>query len=743
MPRQRGRQPLERDVVSTSREAPRTGRHRDDIQGLRAVAVLLVVLSHAGVGFLRGGFIGVDVFFVLSGFLITGLLLADVGKPRRQAIAEFYSRRARRILPAAALTLVATDVVAYRLLNVVRAKQAMQDSGAAAFFTANLHFSNQGTDYSAASQPPSPIQHFWSLAVEEQFYLVWPLILSLVVVGLALTRASRRRRGHQEVTAQAVRRLLVVVLAIGLLSLAWCVHETGAHPTAAYFSTLARAWELALGAGIAVGAGHLSRISAGGRTALGWAGLVMIAIAGVAFSSSTRFPGTAAILPTLGAALVIAAGLGQSRTRFDVGRLLAVRPMRYVGDRSYSLYLWHWPVLIIAVEHAGHELSVGTRLALMLGAFALSMASFAFFEDPIRRMRWPSPARALVLWPVSVLLVLIVAGWGIGKINDRVTADAVAAAPRYPGLPVSESGPAKARSAGRSSTPAAARGTPAAVLAAARAAQRGARLPSPLTPAVTGLLNDNYAMPSGCAPKQDETTSAVCSFGNTSATRSIVLIGDSHAQMWMPAILRLADQDGWAVRPVTKSGCAPVHWFVAELRIARCSAWLAWAVRQVASLRPAAVLVAGDFGDVSGRYGPEVGDGLRALSTSLRRSAKHVVFITDQAPQTEQPVDCLLRPGADMARCSLRPTLDQAQAAVAIQAGAAAGGAGTIDATRWLCANGVCPMVIGHDIVYTDTNHLSSTYVLRLAGVFRAAFRDAIAVPRKQARSRPRTRPIG
>jgi peptidoglycan/LPS O-acetylase OafA/YrhL len=719
--------------VSASGEAPGAGRHRDDIQGLRAVAVLLVVLSHAGVSFLRGGFIGVDVFFVLSGFLISGLLLADVGKPRRQAIAEFYSRRARRILPAAVLALMVTDVAAYRLLNVVRAKQAMQDSGAAAFFTANIHFANQGTDYFARSQPPSPVQHFWSLAVEEQFYLVWPLILSLVVAGVALTRASRRHRHHlrPELTEATVRRLLVVVIVIGLVSLVWDVRETGNHPTAAYFSTPARAWELALGAGLAICARQLARVPASWRSALGWAGLMMIAIAAVAYSSSTRFPGTAALLPTLGAALVIAAGVGESRARFGVGRMLSVRPMRYVGDRSYSLYLWHWPVLIIAVGYAGHELSVGTKLGLMLGAFVLSMVSFAFVEDPIRHMRWRSHSRALVLWPVSILLVLIAAGWSTGKINDRVTAEAVAAAPRYPGLPASGSGSQDAGAAEDAFKPAQSGATPAAVLVAARAAERGARLPSPLTPAVTSLLKDNYAMPAGCSPKQDETTSRICSLGSPSPTRSIVVIGDSHAQMWMPAILRMADQDGWAVRPITKSGCAPAHWFVPQLRIAACSAWLAWAGQQVASMRPSAVVIAGDFGDVSGSYGPAVGDGLRGLMASLKRSAKHVVFITDHVPQTQQPVDCLLRSGATMAKCSVRPTVEQAQAAATIQAGAAAGGAGTIDTTGWLCADGICPMVIGHDIVYTDTNHLSSTYVLRLAQVFRAAFQDAVGRARK------------
>jgi peptidoglycan/LPS O-acetylase OafA/YrhL len=168
--------------------------HRGDIQGLRAVAVLLVALGHAGVGFLSGGFVGVDVFFVLSGFLITGILLAEARENGSISLVAFYVRRARRILPAAALTLLATDLAAYFLLNFLRAREAVWDSLFAATFAANFRFAQQGTDYFAQAQPPSPLLHFWSLGVEEQFYLVWPALLSVVLFGAALTRGPRTAR---------------------------------------------------------------------------------------------------------------------------------------------------------------------------------------------------------------------------------------------------------------------------------------------------------------------------------------------------------------------------------------------------------------------------------------------------------------------------------------------------------------------------------------------------------------------
>src|SRR5436309_12093448 len=202
--------------------------HRDDIQGLRALAVLLVAFGHAGVGFLAGGFVGVDVFFVVSGFLITGLLLAEARANGSVSLVDFYVRRARRILPAAALTLLATDVASFFLLNFLRARDAVHDSLYAAGFAAYFRFAARGMDYFAQATPPSPLLHYWSLAVEEQFYLVWPALFSLVLFGLALLRRRRRVERRQQ------RRLLLVVVLLAASSLVWSIHLTATLPHAAY-----------------------------------------------------------------------------------------------------------------------------------------------------------------------------------------------------------------------------------------------------------------------------------------------------------------------------------------------------------------------------------------------------------------------------------------------------------------------------------------------------------------------------
>ena len=323
--------------------------HRRELQGLRAVAVLLVVLDHGGVPFLQGGYVGVDVFFVLSGYLITGLLLREAGRDGRIRLSDFYVRRARRILPAAVL-----DARRHRRRRAPPAEPRARARGRRA--TASGRRSSwrtctspsAGSDYFAQGQPPSPVQHFWTLAVEEQFYLVWPVVLAGVLgrgVSAAATALARARCGGRlarVVDPQHGDRCDLRVLLDG---------------------------HARLGARARRGAGDRRRRGCAGRQR----GLASacICIAAVAFSSSTPFPGYAALLPTIGAALVIAAAPGSG------SRLLSLAPFRYVGDRSYAFYLWHWPVLVIAAEYVGHDLSTAVRLGLLAGAFGLSILSYA------------------------------------------------------------------------------------------------------------------------------------------------------------------------------------------------------------------------------------------------------------------------------------------------------------------------------------------------------------------------------
>jgi peptidoglycan/LPS O-acetylase OafA/YrhL len=533
--------------------------HRDDIQGLRAVAVLLVAFGHAGVPFLSGGFVGVDVFFVLSGFLITGILLAEFAERGAISLPRFYLRRARRILPAAVLTLVVTDIAAHHLLNFVRAREAVSDSIWSALFAANIHFARQGSDYFAQGQPPSPFLHFWSLAVEEQFYFVWPSLLALLLaLGLR-------------------RRLLGVLAAIAAGSLVWSIHVAASSPATAYYSTFARAWELALGAALAVAAPHLGSLSGRVGFACGWLGLFAIGYAAWAYSEGTPFPGSAALVPAAGAALVIAAGLAARQTGLDVGRMLALAPLRYLGDRSYAFYLWHWPVLILATQYAGRELSLGVKLGLLAFAFLLSVASYRFVENPIRRMK-PALRVGGLLWPATATAVALVAVVIVDSTDRTAARLEAAAAAVHPAQLVRASKPAKTQSLD-------------VVVAAVRQAERGAPLPSPVTPSPSNLRGDFYTLPAGCSPGEGKTSSKVCRLGDARSSKTIVVIGDSHAQMWIPPVLRMAGRDGWAVVPFVKPRCIPRSW----RSKGECGKWYRWATRRASALRPDVTLVIGSW----------------------------------------------------------------------------------------------------------------------------------------------------
>jgi peptidoglycan/LPS O-acetylase OafA/YrhL len=701
--------------------------HRDDIQGLRAVAVLLVVLGHAGIGFLKGGFVGVDVFFVLSGFLITSILLSSAAKHGAVSLAAFYSRRARRILPAAALTLIATTVVAYQLLNYVRAKEAVWDSFWASLFAANIRFAEQGTDYFAQGQPPSLVQHYWSLAVEEQFYLVWPAVLSVAVFGRIVFRHRNAARGASgrgsSISDWGVRRLLVVVVVATIASLLWSIHYTHVLPAAAYFSTFARAWELGLGAALAIGAVSVARVSSRLRGALGWLGMVAIIVAAVTFSDRTPFPGYAALLPTLGTALVIASGIGGEHVRTSVGRSLAVLPLRYIGDRSYAFYLWHWPVLIIAIEYEGHELDLGIKLLLVLGAFLLSIISYRFFENPIRRARW-SNARSALLIPASAAAVGAATMITLAVINAKILrlekASAAAAAQTTRSLQTGE-------------RVAVSRALPA-VVAAVKAARRGAKIPAVLTPPISEVLKDNYQFPAGCTPAGDpSTTSNICKLGDASSAKTIVIIGDSHAQMWMPTVLGMAERDGWAVIPLVKSRCNPVVWTGQGWDgtpgdiIRYCHAWYQWAVEQAKSLRPDVTLIAGCCpAPVPGRDATNESRAFTSLAKTMKRFSSTVVLLADDDGVTKQPVDCLLSRGATMKTCTTSPPAKILAFNNNLARLAKAGKFGFLKTRGWFCYQNQCPMVVARTIVYRDTGHITKTYALKLSGPFRTSFRHCI-----------------
>lgn len=691
---------------------------RLDLQGLRAVAVLLVALNHANVPFMPGGYVGVDVFFVLSGYFITGLLLRDGfgrggGDLGRISIRGFYARRARRILPAACLTLLVTSIAVYIVYDLKRddflgTRTALEDALSAALFFANIHFAQTATNYfaKATTTMPSPFQHFWSLSVEEQFYVVWPSLLA------ATFFICRRFRSDPERRRRDATRLVGVLIACGCAAaLVWSIRDTASDPQGAYFSTPARIWELGLGAGLALLAARgrpLPALAGVTRALLSVAGIAMIAVAAVFYSSSTPFPGDAALLPVLGSGLVILAGMAPGRVGLD--RLLATRPLTYIGDRSYAFYLWHYPVLILVWQASGHVLPFGDNLALLAGAFLLSDLTFYLYENPLRLARWlrgwRTAAMAAVSMSAAVLAVLI----PLAAFQATLAEQAMAAQQAH----VAGLEPARGQPDPKSLW--ASRPIPA-VSAAVSAGRRGLPVPKAIVPSLQELSAENshvnYDMPPGCQPAFGPgTTSKICRLGAPSSKHVVALIGDSHAGMWMPALEAAALHDGFAVVPLDKPGCVlnVIHqnrpgW--------PCANWYRWAVTQDRKLHPVATIVTFEL---SRRLQAQPGTTTADLQAVLGQVTRGVLM-TDPPGQTQQPSSCISQPRASMRTCSSQEPSAYAPLMRDIAAMAARAHTPTIPTLQWFCADSNCPMVIDNTLTMRDKSHFTPEFSTLLGPV--------------------------
>ena len=401
----------------TSEGKQQGARFRPDIEGLRGVAVLLVVVFHAWPDLLGGGFIGVDVFFVISGFLITGLLYRELGATGRISFRDFYVRRIRRLFPAASLALLATFLLSAWLLSPLALPRVTGDGVAAALSVANIRFALASGDYFTAVATPSPFLHYWSLSVEEQFYLVWPAMLLLVA-----------RFG-------GLRLLSLAVLAITVVSLVFAVVGTEMATAWAFYSLPARAWQLAIGGLLAIVAlERFHRRGISGLLALaGWIGLGGVLLAGYVYDDLLAYPGWWALLPTLGALLVLAGGA----RRRGPGLRRRVPPLRVPGRIRYARSLWHWPVLVPPAAAWGGELPAAARLMLVALAFVVASMSTLLLEEPVRRGTSRLTGRSLraAAPPLAAMALAVVVGVGATAwMTERTLAevrgaDVAAAAP--------------------------------------------------------------------------------------------------------------------------------------------------------------------------------------------------------------------------------------------------------------------------------------------------------------------------
>ena len=702
--------------------------HRRDIEGLRALAVIAVIAYHAGVPLTGGGFVGVDVFLVISGFLITSLLLTEWDGSGRISLTRFYARRARRLLPISAAVLAATGLASVIWLEPTRLDELGVDILAASGFAVNLVLAGRGTDYLAAELAPSAIQHYWSLAVEEQFYVLWP---ALILIALRL--------GRRTAVGAVVALTAASALASALL--------TGQLPTWSYFGLHTRAWELGLGALLAVTLTATRRAPENLRAGLGWIGLVAIGIAIATFDRVEHFPGTWAALPVIGAALVLISGDDNPR---GVARLLRLSPLQWAGSRSYSLYLWHWPALVIGAAAIGREPGPLATVALVATSIALAEIGFRLIENPIRRSPRLARRSGLSLTVGAGLLAVgAVVGLAVSNVDTTTRTGVIAAAPEpAPALPEvtepeaepPEGEPATVFSSANDEPTASVEATattttsttssttvppptPADAIALdAIADALGARVvPDNLRPSLLEANRDTSPLyGTGCHQYLEERAAQGCVFGDPDGDITVAIWGDSHAAQWFSAIDLIAEQRGWRLVSITQGGCPVIDVLTwnrsGDAVFDHCAPWRDNVLDRFAEEEVDVVLLGQHYGlldaDSRGAVSASVwAEQLPALLDRVRETMTPIVLIDSPDPPEDVPT-CLSEHPEEIEVCEPgAPGNTETAVAATIREITAERGVGTIDPRPWLCVENRCPVVVGDILVYRDSHHLSDTFV--------------------------------
>ncbi|MBV9638648.1 MAG: acyltransferase [Mycobacteriaceae bacterium] len=696
---------------------PQRGGFRTDIEGLRAVAVLAVVLFHAGVPGLSGGFVGVDVFFVVSGFLITGILVREATGTGSVALPRFYGARARRLLPAAGAVLVATAVASTILLPALQARSVLGDTIASALYVGNYRFARQGTDYLAAGAPPSPLQHYWSLGVEEQFYLLWPAL----IIGTAWLV---RRRSRSVDPVRSFTPYLIVLALIAVTSFVISLDWTRTLPPWAFFSLPSRAFELAAGGLVALSAPGWRRLPALPAAIAGWGGLVLILVTCTQLGARTPYPGTACLLPVLGTALIIGAG-GAAPAR-GVGRALSVSSIRSIGRLSYSWYLWHWPVLLLAAPLLGHSLGLFGRLTAAAVSAGLAALTLRYIENPGRfaaSLRRSAP-RSLAL-------------------GGAVTAAAVCVAlvlTMLVGVPVGHGAPASALTV-RASGPAPAAGTvdprdaavqqlTAQVQTAVGASADVRDIPSNLSPSISEAPSDKPSVFfNGCVRSWLDVGQPECVAGDTESPTTVALVGDSHAAMWNPALAPIAQQRHWRLETLAKVTCPlqdlPITSPYLGREFTECEQWRAQILARLQNEHPRLVILSmsrrygADFGFTS--YDPAWDSSLTRLVAQLRGTGA-AVLVLGPIPDPHSTVPTCLSAHLDDATACAQPRSVAVNdpGIAAEKAATIAGGGHYGDLTDLFCTADRCPMIVGNNLLFRDDNHITIEYAQTLEPVLGA-----------------------
>lgn len=661
-----------------------------------------VLLFHLWPHRLAGGYVGVDVFFVVSGFLITDHLLREKSRTGKIALARFWARRARRLLPASLVVLLATALSVWLWVPDTRWAQFGSEIIASTLYVENWALAGQSVDYMAQSNVESPVQHFWSLGVEEQFYLVWPLLL---VGGYLISR----RLGRKSTAGAAA-----VVAAVVVLSLGYSIYLTAVQPSVAYFSTFTRAWEFGLGALLAVAVGRGTRVlDQRLATFASWLGFALIAASMLTFTGETPFPSFYALLPVVGTLLVIIAGAPSSA--FAPTRLFSVRPVQFVGDVSYGTYLWHWPIIVILPFALGAPLSTTALLLVLVASIALGWVSKRVIEDPVRTSS--VAVRSKNAWTFVAMLAAM----------------AVVAAAAFPLSTYIITAPQPSRSSEQ----------PPCYGATSMIDEECG--PAEEVPLVSSLASFSVDLPPAdilaCEPSALSADYARCDFGMaTGSGPQVALIGDSHATRWVEPLRVALEERGGTLSTFIVSGCAMLTPELAG------SAWgyeqeYAEQCQDKATRIHAEVAADADIDTVvltnrtrlyvtdNAAFRPLDRSGVQAVITQLQDAGKTVLTLKDPPeryavpPQGGQSAADCLAAAALVSDCSLARS--DADFSDPVTSAATATGVPVLDMDDLFCLSERCLSRIGGLVVYSDDNHMSRSFALSTAGILGTRFDDA------------------
>ncbi|WP_308298992.1 acyltransferase family protein [Streptomyces sp. GESEQ-35] len=669
---------------STAAQTEPLRKYRPDIQGLRAVAIMMVVSMHVGILDIHGG---VDVSFVLSGFLIGSQLLAEIDKTGKVSLSKFWARRMRRLAPGMAVVILATAALAWVYGSPLRFRGYMEDGLASALSIMNWRLVETGTDYFANDGTQSPYQHFWSLGIEEQFYVAAPLVLFTTVW---LSRTVFRNR--------VLVGLFLVAVVGGSLYLS--VQQTASNQPLAYFGTHTRIWELTFGILLALGAPLLSRMNRGLAAFISWAGLATAIGTALLITPETALPGYAVAGPVLGASMVIAGGC--AAPRLGAERLLNNPVFNSVANVSYGWYLWHWPILILWPDITGHELSYSDRFRVASLSLILAYAMFYMVEARFRN----NPQLVARPWK------------GIFAGGTAVAGTAAAAAFAMTALPLN-----------LSTTAVAADGTV------------GYSGPDSVRNSVPQTKLSNVAQSSlpkspddkthyGCIDNTDVTEFVMrdnCVIGDPQGKASIVVIGDSHAWQWGDAFHEIGKKLNAKIITMAKGGCSPEVYSIKNPELNReyseCDSWRESAFEQLKSLKPDVIVVTNRVRQEAREAGAE-----KAFQVFEDTGAK-LVYLTDTPQPGRNVPDCLATHTDDISACN--PAQDQAieypEYRAMEQKVAKRHGAEVIDTLPAFCADNVCPTVIADQIVYFDSSHITAGYAKTLVPYLQPTLKAVLA----------------